>query len=270
MAELPQHILQGLQRCFDAHDIAALMHVTPFTQQLLENPELAIPAIRRTYDQALDEAYRDEKGDSQRDFVEAIAGGPYGHIPWMVYNAVGAVYPALPREQRDLALRQILDILDGRNYLEVNGATGAGHTTGIREPLLLGDITIARQRRYWPGLEEQMQLINAHPTFERFSEVMMDANGFIKSCVASDFLLAYALLRKPGWNEEYAAFAETFTPRFLERTMSGIAAINFGMGHPETEEGRAGRLHTLLPPRVHPLLEQAKERKDWVDYHLFR
>ncbi|MFH1071800.1 MAG: hypothetical protein V1743_00025 [Nanoarchaeota archaeon] len=263
-----EQLLQELQRGLDAHEVAALMHVAPLTQQLLEDPAKAISAIQKTYDRALDEAYSNENGQNWRGFIETTAGGPFEHIPWQVYNAIGSVYPALSREQRDSALRQILDILDVRNYLEVNGGTSVGHTTGIREPLLLGDIVAVRPL-YWPGLEEQIALLKNYSDFDQFSEEMMDVNGFLKPKVVSDFLLAYTLLRKPEWNESYAKFAETFTPRFLERTITAIAAVNFSSRYLDREEERKKRLHELLPQRVHVLLDQAREKKDWADYHLF-
>lgn len=224
--------------------------------------------IRKTYDRALDEAYTDERGVNMRSFIEATAGGPYERIPWTLYNTIGAVYPTWTREQRDLALSQILGILDGRNYAEVNGAYGTGHTTGIREPLLLADIKVARGI-YWPGLEEQMSLLNKFLTFEEFSEEILDLNGFDRSKVTSDFLLAYTLLRKPEWNDAYARFAKTFTPRFLERTITGIAAMNFFRGDPAIDEERLKRMHELLPASIIPDLERAREKRDWVDYRKF-
>lgn len=261
-------LMKDLRRAYDAHAIARLMHLSDFEDKLMDNPDEAIKEIFTRYEAALDEAYTDEKGVNQRGFVEAMAGGPFELIPWAVYNAVGAAYPYLDRNQKDGALRQILSILDKRNYAEVNGDRGAGHTTGIREPLLLSDICICRAP-YWPGLRDEKALWEGK-TFSEIKANTIDEGGMFRTDrVTSDFLVAYAFLRPDiaGFGEEYVRIAN---PLFLERVLRGIVGMRFS--HAKTEEEvvkRIKRLEEILPKSVHPRIELLRQGADWVDYTKF-
>ena len=137
-----EDIMKSITSAFDAHDISAFLHVSPLAEELMRSPDKAIPEIKATYEAALDQAYTGKDGVNVRALVQSMAGGPFETIPWAVYNSVGAAYPYLTRPQKNLALRQMLNILDTRNTMEITGDGGRpGHTTGIREPLLLSDIS---------------------------------------------------------------------------------------------------------------------------------
>lgn len=264
-------IIQGLQKSFDSHDAAAIAFVEPLAQMLMDNPDEAINRIFSTYNAALDAAYTNNIGNNVRSFIESVAGGPYQGVPWALYNSVGAVYPYLERPQKDRALKQVLNILDGLNYVDVNGGRGAGHTTRIKEPLLLSDINIARYNLYWPGLHDEEKLWKDQPDFSILQGEIMTSDGmFRRDKVKSDFLVAYALLRSDFYNhgEEYAKAAN---PNFLYRTLKGIVGMRFA--HAENEEQvRSGmdRLRVLLPFNVHDQLEPIRLEADWVDHAKFR
>ncbi len=181
------------------------------------------------------------------------------------YNALGAVYSRLPRSLRDEALGAYLAQLDNVNYIHVQD----NHTPFIRDPQVLADLHVVRPA-YWPGLEEGERLLTGHHTFGSFAREHMVGSGlFNPKTVQNDFVVAYTLLRadKSSYGE---AFAAVCSPPFLERVITGIAALRFGRVRDVAtfEQGQA-RLRELLPREVHPLLEKAEQEKDWVDYTKF-
>jgi len=261
-----KRLMASIQGAFAVHEASASIHVEPLAKLIMDNPARGIDQLVEVYNKALDDAYTDEKEGNNRSFIESIAGGPCETIPWAVYNALGAAYPFLERENKNKALGKILNILDKRNYAEVNGTTSMGHTTGIREPLLLSDIAIVRHL-YWPGLHDEERLWKDKHSFSEFQQEVMDEDGmFKKNKVKSDFLVAYALLRKDftSFGEEYA---QASNPDFLERTMQGIVSMRFA--HREKEEGEK-RLQELLPESVHHYIEPIRKRADWADHTLFK
>ncbi|OGJ18540.1 hypothetical protein A3K73_05005 [Candidatus Pacearchaeota archaeon RBG_13_36_9] len=265
-----ERIQKEVQRAFDTHEAAAFAYVSSLADTLMDAPDKGIDLIVKTYNQALNDAYTNERGVNNRAFVQAMAGGPHEAVPWAVYNAVGTVYPYLDRKQKNRALGEILRILDTRNYAEVNGGNGVGHTTGIREPLLLSDIVIARWL-YWPGLHDEEHLWKDKACFCDFQAETMDKEGmFYPTRVNSDFLVAYALLRKDftPFGEEYAQAAN---PAFLERALKGIVAMRFAgaKGQSDVIKGTE-RLKELLPEIVHDRIEPLRQEGDWVDYKEFR
>ncbi len=261
-----EQLEKAVRRAFETHEAAALVHVEPLVQMLQDNPDKAIDFIFKTYNKALNDAYTDNEGKNMRAFIEAIAGGPFEGIPRQVYNAVGEVYPYLERSQKDRALRQVLNCMDGLNYVDVNGLRGAGHTPGIREPLLLSDIQIVRWI-YWPGLHDEEYLWKDKESFQEIKDEIIDKYGlFRRDKVKSDFLVAYALLRSNlcRFGEDYAQAAN---PNFLERVLKGIVAMRFA--HAENEEDvieGTKRLEFLLPKSVHNRIESLRLERDWVDH----
>ncbi|MBX4196577.1 hypothetical protein KW805_03240 [Candidatus Pacearchaeota archaeon] len=271
-------LTKAINQAFDTHEAAAFLHVPQLASELQDNPKKAIDRIVGVYNKALDDAY-----EGERAMVESLAGGPHERIPWAVYNAVGAVYPYLDRDVKDHAVRQILNILDERNYVEVNGGRGAGHTTGIREPLLLSDICLPRGF-YWPGLDEGKDVLK-HFSFSGIRGNLMTDEGMFKHSssadggagrrgINSDFVMAYTLLRSDqcAYGNDYLAIAN---PTFIDRTVKGIVALRFGknLGEPMTdekvEEARQ-RLFTLLPKSLHDRIDPLREEKDWIDTSGFR
>ncbi len=264
-----KRIMAGIRGAFAAHEAAAAIHVEPLARLIQDDPDKAISQIVATYNNALDDAYHSEEDGKTRAFIEATAGGPAETVPWALYNSIGAVYPFLDRERRNKALGELLKILDLRNYAEVNGSTSIGHTTGIREPLLLSDISIVREL-YWPGLHDQEYLWKKHTLFSEFQNENMLANGmFRQDKVRSDFLVAYALLRSDfcSFGEGYAKVAE---PDFLDRTLQGIVALRFARVKEEKEiiDGTE-RLKQLLPSSLYDRIEPLRQKADWVNYSLF-
>ena len=262
-----EKIKKAVQRAFDTHEAAAFAHVSFLAEMLMDDPDKGIDLIVKTYNKGLDDAYTDERGVNNRALVQAECGGPHEAVPWAVYNAVGAVYPYLSREQKNRALKEIIfGILDLRNYIEVNCV----HTPGIREPLLLSDIYIARPL-YWPGLHDEERLWKDKTCFCDFQAETMDEDGmFYPTRVKSDFLVAHALLRKDftSFGEEYAKAAN---PAFLERVLKGIVAMRFGRAKNQNEVRKGTkRLKELLPKIVHDRIAEYKKQKDWVDWRDFK
>jgi len=237
---------------------------------LRKDPEEGVKQIGSAYYSAVNDAYEDKESGIDAGYALALVGGPSEHVSWPIYNAVGAVYPHLTREQKDGALKSLLNIFDRMNYGIVNGARGVGHTTGIREPLLVADISIANWR-YWPGLDEAGPLVQRYETFEKFHEELIDINNglFKTDMVSSDFLVAYAALRKDKsrFAERYVEFLEVENPAFLDRAMRGMVAIRFGAlatGQENVEKGTS-RLKELLPEPLHGRIEPLRLEREWVD-----
>lgn len=178
-----------------------------------------------------------------------------------LYNAVGAIYPALPREQQDAALRAVLSQLDCVNtrYVQIN------HTPYIREPLLHADLWVVRVV-YWSGLGEGEAKIAKHGDFDDFQSSLMSANGmFRRDKVNSDFCVAYAALSSDMFkhSQEYARAAHQ---GFLERVVKGAVNMRFGRAEDEeaVQKGRA-RLVELLPEITHPMIDKYLAEKSWAD-----
>lgn len=265
-----EKIKKAVQRAFDTHEAAAFAHVSFLAEMLMDKPDKGIDLIVQTYNEGLNAAYTDDRGVNNRALVQAECGGPHEAVPWAVYNAVGAVYPYLNRKQKNRALGEIIfRILDTRNFAEVRGERGAGHTPGIREPLLLSDIVIARPA-YWPGLYDEQHLWKDAACFCDLQAEIMDEEGrFYPTRVNSDFVVAYALLRKDftSFGEEYAQAAN---PAFLERVLKGIVAMRFARAKCEEDiERGTNRLKELLPEIVHDRIEPLRQEGDWVDYREF-
>ena len=232
-----------------------------WVQQLKTDPAEAIPKTNKVYDTR-------EKNDCDDVFLRSLAGGPSKAVTWPVYNALGSVYPDLTRSLKDQVLDQLLGIFDSINWEYVNGERGIGHTTGIREPLLLADIGIVRQI-YWPGLDEGKKKIAKYKEFRKLKKDVITKDGmFNKNKVMSDFVLGYSLLRSDfcGYGAEYVRVAEF---SFLERTLRGIVALRFGRSDTNTKQGVA-RLYELLPPVIHDRLEPLRREGGWADYTKFK
>jgi len=183
-----------------------------------------------------------------------------------LYNAIGSIYPLLDRKQRDEVIRVHLNQFDRLNYLAVN----SNHTPNIREPLLLTDIIIARPL-YWPGLKDEKKLWDGKESFtELQKEIMVEDGLFDPTKVRSDFLVAYALMRRDftSFGEDYVQSAN---PEFLDRVMKGIVALRFAgrTSSSETEEGKS-RLYELLPKSVHSKVEPLRQEADWTYAKQFR
>lgn len=175
-----------------------------------------------------------------------------------LYNAVGAIYPLLDRGQRDEAVRAHLRQFDMLNYLAVN----SNHTPNIREPLLLADIIIVRPL-YWPGLKDEKHLWNGKASFSDLEkEIMTEGGLFEPAKVKSDFLVAYALMRKDftSFGEDYAKSAN---PEFLNRVIKGIVALRFANAAKDQVNKGRERLYELLPSLVHDRIEPLRQEAGW-------
>jgi hypothetical protein len=203
-----------------------------------------------------------------REIIEAVRTKTYERDPHLLddfcpdtelYNALGAIYPQLSREDRKLALCAYLAQMDSVNTRYVN----TSHTPFIREPLVLANISIERGI-YWPGLNDQKRLWE-NKSFDEFREDTMDSNGLFKTeVVQSDFLVAYAILRGDCTNfgEEFRRAAH---PQFLDRVYKGIAAIVFA--HADNRSKlieRRRKMKGLLPTESFNAVDRHRIKKDWI------
>jgi len=259
----------GVERAFDDHSISSAIHVEPFAQRMLDDPDGAIDEIFKVYNKGLDTAYTGDDGVNDRFFIQSIVGGPCEIIPCAVYNAVGTAYPYLNRGQKDRALGKIFGILDRINWAYINGERGAGQTPGIREPLLLTDISIARHM-YWPGLYEGKSIIKRFSSFQDLASELIDENGMFKTNkVRSDFVVGYSLLRAPysDFGEDYIEMA---SPSFLDRVLRGAVALRFCRVKDEKQiQAGTERLKELLPKSLHDKIEPLRQEGGWVDINKF-
>lgn len=228
-------------------------------QQLKTEPKTSLAATPQIYDQVV-------RADQPDAFAAKLAGGPMGGVVWPIYNAIGEQYPTYDRETKDAALHGLLRVFDMLNKAEVDGSRGDGHTTGIREPLLLSDIGIVAFR-YWPGMDEGKYAAKKFKTFSELEKEIMIGGKFDPTKVRSDFLVGYALLRSDmsKFSESYASAAE---PAFLERVLRGIVGLRFGGHLAEPAEGMA-RLRKLLPKSTHERIGQYYSERDWADHRKF-
>ena len=234
---------------------------------MVENTELIRKLGSLGLLERLDEPTRKLGLANHKDIIDAVRNKKYEREPHIgddfvpdtgLYNAVGAIYPLLDREQRDDAVRAHLRQFDQVNNMYVS----LNHTPFIREPLLLADITILRAG-YWPGLKDEKDLWK-----NRDKDVIADviAGGlFDPSKVQSDFLVAYALLRS-----DFTSFGDDFVvaanPDFLNRVLKGIVALRFAKREdPEEIEAGRNRLYKILPESVHDRIEPLRLEADWIN-----
>ncbi|MFZ3077959.1 MAG: hypothetical protein WA139_05860 [Candidatus Aenigmatarchaeota archaeon] len=186
--------------------------------------------------------------------VERVQGVGDDFVPnTALYNAVGAIYPALQPESRKRALNAYMKQFNGINYISVQ----ENHTPFIREPLVLADIANTSQL-YWPGLDEGEKIIQQHNSFAELKKEVMDDNGLFKpNAVKSDFCVGYALLRndKSPFGDEYS---KVCNPTFLDRTVEAVVIKRVGSGD-DIKKGKA-RLKELLPSRLHDTIETKYSR----------
>lgn len=197
---------------------------------------------------------------------ERVQGIGDDFIPdYSLYNVIGSIYPLLNRNQRDDVVRVHLNQFDRLNYSAVN----LNHTPNIREPMLLADITIARPL-YWPGLEDEKAIWEGKNNFTELEKEIMVENGlFDPNKVKSDFLVAYAIMRKDftQFGEDYVKVANQ---DFLNRVIKGIVALRFARAKEEEIEDNKNRLYELLPKAIHDRIEPLRQERDWIYSEQFR
>ncbi len=222
----------------------------------------------------LDQRLRKQGTSNYQFLIERVRNKDYKGKPGIkrddiipdcdLYNAVGAIYPLLNRQQRDDAIRAHLSQLKFLNYVYVN----LNHTPNIREPLLLADI-ISTERLFWPGLRDEEQIWDGKRSFEEIEKDVMTEYGlFDLTKVKSDFLVAYALMRKDltSFGEEYVRAAN---PEFLNRVMKGIVTIGFAnIEDNQKINKRKKKLKELLPESVHDRIDILIQESDWTNLRL--
>lgn len=288
-----------MEKNFKNHYFIARDSSDKFSQLVWENPMSALNVLFKIYNSALNKAYTNSKTEENvRWLVESMTGGPHEAIPSALYNSVGAIYPYLDREVKNYALEKIFTILDliRNDYIQFS------HTSYIRDPLLLSDISIARPA-YWPGLREGQNLISNHKLFCDFKSEFINEHGFFnKEAINSDFLVGYALLRKDicDWGEDYL---EVVNSTFLDKIIQGVVGMRvshlFSLQNLSEEEveainneaknsafynqvkdklnknvsleivKRKNRLNELLPQSLLARVDEKIREQDWTDYKLF-
>lgn len=243
---------------------------------LQENPERAGEIVSDEYRNRLND-FRSREGSAYVEPGEDVA------LP--VVNAVGEVYDSLNREQKNEALASVLS-----NFDRVKYNVAQRYVSGIDEPMLVADISIARDW-YWSGLDFVDGLIltdfaesgsgndpyiGKRENFEELTEELLE-DGIVDARGQSNFLTTYALLRsdRSDFGEE---FSQKLDKEYLEDVMRGIVALRFGLfsydpwgdrrerglTDEELEEGRR-RLEDLLPSPLHDDIDSLRQDTDWID-----
>ncbi|QQG39895.1 MAG: hypothetical protein HYS81_00605 [Candidatus Aenigmatarchaeota archaeon] len=270
-------MMKGLDRALKNYDNAGNAYGKHLLEEMKRNPEEGIKLIRPSMGKAIRDAYDGPDGLGA-SYVMAMAGGPHESITAPIYNAVGAVYPYLTREQREAALREVLGMMDHNNYLIVQTA----HTPFIRNPILLSDITIPRPH-YGPGLDGENQGLikkgrageeelkaGRYEDFESFAKECILPDGlFDPDVVRNDFIVGFSVLRSDycDWGADYVRVVDG---EFLEQTMRGIVSMRFAPRRgkettTESIERGTARLKELLPESLHDRIEPLRLQADWID-----
>jgi hypothetical protein len=139
------------------------------------------------------------------------------NFDWSVpmFNMVGAVYPELEKEGRELGLRKILNYLDGINNVRVQPFIERMH-----EPWLVGDILVSRWI-YWPGCKVDARKIEKA---SEWSELESDFNSTL-----SQFFFAFSVIAV-DWTGSTLGVRQSFyekEPDLTDRTLDTIAAMTY-------------------------------------------
>lgn len=273
---LVEHLMRGIDEIFQKQGIAIDVFVGDLERRLKTDPRAAVKTLRSTFYHTLEEAHDKEATGIDRSYANAMTGGPHEGVPRAWMNAVGAVYPLLPRDVRGEALAEIVGVLDHYRWNVVQTL----YMPGVRDPQLVADIGIVRPL-YWPGLDHQNQkLLAEFETFEQFRKTAMNAEGlFNPRVVESDAIVGTTILRSDmcKWGEE---FVQATHPELTDRLTRGIVTWRFSP-RPRREysdqsdcfwsdpaKGTA-RLKELLPRSLHDRIEPLRLQADWPDVTKF-
>ncbi len=249
-----------------------------FKSALMGNTDVAITSISKLYRDMTDSYFG---YDAQ---VEKLSGGAPSSMAIPLLNAISDVYGKLSRIQKDAVLNQTLEILDKYDFWIVNGPMGSGHTSTIRNPQYLAEICMLSNNMYWPGLDEGRIIITMHGgSWQAIKEDLITKYGFFDRSEAkdaeghpigrpkiySDFLVAYAFLRKDisNFGEE---FASAINKNFLDQVITAIVKLELHNAKtPKEIAKRLSALEDLLPESLHAKLESAAYTEGWVDAYNF-
>lgn len=181
----------------------AAENIEAYRLLIQEDPAKAIEQLPDFIDQA-------RNANPERAY-EAMAGGPNQDFVAPLINAVGPLYPALPREARLPLLRKIFNYLDSLNYFNAQD-----HVELIHEPWLVGDILTTRPL-YSPGYKTHADFLEKNRNWQEVA-AQVDKSR-------SKFFFSLALIQpKISSLEVRTRFYEQF-PVLLDRTLDAVAGF---------------------------------------------
>lgn len=194
--------------------------------------------------------------NSDRAFVEAVAGGPNPHWTGSLLDVLSMIYPEVDRDLQVEALTTCLYFLDRQNYF-----TSQENVELIKDPWLVRDIII-NFSLYWPGFQKYVDLLEANRDIASFKKALGKVQNGVWmawAVIHSDF----ASLPVRKW------YYENF-PELIDHTLDAIAGITFDHAEHDwenkkipIEEGIEKRIKKY-DPFLHRAIHQKVSERKWI------
>lgn len=241
-------------------------HQEVLEEMAMDHPEEAVKRFPGFLERILDEG--------NGFFSGKMCGGPYPPATIPLFNTIGSIYPELPKELREIALKKVTNFLNQQNYI-----FSQEYVEGIHEPWLCADIVADSRFLYWPGYKEYLDRLNGKIIWgDLDGDIIIDdkeGNKFLN--VKSDFWFAYTVGRASTSEHIRQSLAEAF-PELVERTKDAIATIvavesAWPIAKKETKNTFSQEAETHLAhyaPEWHDNIVGKINKKNWVffrDYH---
>jgi hypothetical protein len=241
-----ERVTQGLMGDIGAMYKQASEVSYDYCRLMVENPTKAI--------QMLPEFLERARGGIQDRRIEGMAGGPNHDWTTPMFNILGAVYPTLDRDAREVGLKHCLKFLDG-----INGTYSQFHVELINEPWLASDIVITRPS-YFCGYIEYCNFAKKNQKWENFSKIVP----------RSAFWLSMAITHPEYTSLEVRKnYYEQF-PTLMDRTKDAIAAMVAAYGGRKAEN-KGLKLEDCInerlikhDPILHKEIRVKIEEKKWI------
>ncbi len=238
-------------------------HQEVFGELALDHPEEAV----KRFPEFLEKILKEGNGF----FSGKMCGGPYPPATIPLFNTIGGIYPELPKELREMALKKVMNFLNGQRY-----DLSQEYVEGIHEPWLCGDIIADSRFLYWPGYKEYSDRLSGKVVWSDLEGDLIgrDEKGNKFLNVKSDFWFAYTVGRADTSEHIRKSMAEYF-PELVDRTKDACAAIiaieSAGpVAKKETKNSFAEEAETHLEhyaPEWHDELVKRINKRNWI---LFR
>jgi hypothetical protein len=240
-------------------------HQEIFHELAMDNPEEAV----RKFPEFLEGILKAGNGF----FSGKMCGGPYPPATIPLFNTIGGIYPSLSKELRGIALRKVMNFLNGQNY-----SLSQEYVEGIHKPWLCGDIIADSRFLYWPGYKEYSdKLVGKVILGDLNGDVVKQNNEGFYLDVKSDFWFAYTVGRADTSEHLRSGFTE-LCPELIERTKDACATIiavesAWPVAKKKTENNFAQEAETHLAHYAsewHDDLVNKINNRNWVffrDYH---
>lgn len=188
-------------------------HQEMFQELALDNPPEAVKRFPEFLERILDEG--------NGFFSGKMCGGPYPPATIPLFNTIGGLYPELPKELREIALKKVMNFLNQQNYI-----LSQEYVEGIHEPWLCADIVADSRFLYWPGYKQYSDRLQGKVVWSDLKGDIIgtDEKGSKFLDVQSDFWFAYTVGRASTSEHIRKALTQEF-PDLVERTKDATATI---------------------------------------------